>query len=724
MAYEPALSESRRSRLASVRECAQGSTDCLTPTTFTWQNGGTGYLAQVGFASTVPTNVAWTDRLWQLIDVNGDGRSDLVWSSGSTLGASTIRYRLGVAGGGFGPEFNTNIASPYGPGVPFDYNGDARDDLLMISVARTWTIVPGGATGLTTPVSTSFGVPSQIPDYRGADINGDGLGDIVWSEIPAFTGNSLAVRARLALAGGGFSAVPLTLYDQAKTMAYETPQGGQFIGHPGRRIDLNGDGAEDLLMNENLTVARISSATHATDHFDGAFTGAVVFDFNGDGCSDFAYKHYTGTLRIRIGGCGVPWSGPELLGPAMTAYPVFLQAQDWNNDGREDILLRGTSTWHLAQSNGDSVQPIVDTGVPHDGVSSLRTPDLNGDGLRDLAWLAAGQFRHRLRNGPNPDLMLAAIDGFGSRSAYSYRPLTDDAVYVRGSGANYPVQDRRSSTLVVSDLVGTDGSGAGTTSTVSYAYEVLRHHLLGRGSLGFAKRSSTDSTPGERNRVEVTQRQDFPYTGLPSSVVERQESGVQIAATDFSWTVLDLGTGPAQRRFPRLASQTHRQYQVGGALNGTEMTRLVRNIAAVDPTSGLATDETTTITEVSGGENAGAVASLRSLRNGILNDTTNWCLGRPQVLQMTASHSLTGGGSITRNASQTWDSLKCRPTRQHLEPGDPQLQIIYGLAERVRPGFEAAFRPVCQSSFPYRATAVPPGLHTISTTLNICETTT
>jgi hypothetical protein len=37
--------------------------------------------------------------------------------------------------------------------VPFDYNGDARDDLLMISVARTWTIVPGGATGLTTPVA-------------------------------------------------------------------------------------------------------------------------------------------------------------------------------------------------------------------------------------------------------------------------------------------------------------------------------------------------------------------------------------------------------------------------------------------------------------------------------------------------------------------------------------------------------------------------------------------
>jgi RHS repeat-associated protein len=678
--YEPALTESRRSRLASVQECAQTGADCLAPTTFTWQDESPGFLALAGIASTMPGNVAWTDQLWQLIDMNGDGRSDLVWSGGSTLGTSTIRYRLGLAGGGFGPEINTSVASPYGPGVAFDYNGDARDDLLMISAARNWTIMPGSATGFSAPIATGFGVPPQIPDYRGADINGDGLGDIVWSEIPAYSGNSLAVRARLALVGGGFSAVPLTLYDQAQTMAYETPQGGQFIGPPGRRIDLDGDGAEDLLMNENYTIARISSATHATDYFDGAFTGAIVFDFNGDGCSDFAYKHYTGTLRIRIGGCGVAWSGPELLGPVMTAYPVYLQAQDWNNDGREDILLRGASTWHLARSNGDTVQPIVDTGVPHDAVTSIRTPDINGDGLRDLAWLAGGQFRHRLRNGPKPDLMLAAVDGFGNRAAFSYRPLTDDTVYVRGTGAIYPLQDRRSSTLVVSELASTDGSGTGTSSATRYAYEGLRHHLLGRGSLGFAKRTVTDLTPGERNRVEEMRRQDFPYTGLPASLVERQESGAQIASTVYSWTVLDIGTGPAQRRFPRITSQTHRRFHVGGALNGTEMTRLVRTIAAVDPASGLATDETTTVTEVSGGENAGAVASLRSVRGNILNDTTHWCIGRPQSLQLVASHSLTGGGAISRNASQSWDSVKCRPVGQHLEPGDTQMQVIYGLA--------------------------------------------
>jgi RHS repeat-associated protein len=57
----------------------------------------------------------------------------------------------------------------------------------------------------------------------------------------------------------------------------------------------------------------------------------------------------------------------------------------------------------------------------------------------------------------------------------------------------------------------------------------------------------------------------------------------------------------------------------------------------------------------------------------------NWCIGRPQSLRLTAGHSLAGGAAIVRNASQAWDSVKCRPVQQRIEPGHAQLQVTYSL---------------------------------------------
>ena len=58
-----------------------------------------------------------------------------------------------------------------------------------------------------------------------ADINGDGLGDIVWSQAPV--NDTLRVRAQLARPAGGYGA-PVTLYSQWDTVAYEQPEGGDF----------------------------------------------------------------------------------------------------------------------------------------------------------------------------------------------------------------------------------------------------------------------------------------------------------------------------------------------------------------------------------------------------------------------------------------------------------------------------------------------------------------
>ena len=77
-----------------------------------------------------------------------------MWAAGATTSTATLRYRLAIAGDAFGAEVNTGVVCPYGIGSPFDHNGDGRDDFLMLSAARKWTVVPGGANGLTSPIAT------------------------------------------------------------------------------------------------------------------------------------------------------------------------------------------------------------------------------------------------------------------------------------------------------------------------------------------------------------------------------------------------------------------------------------------------------------------------------------------------------------------------------------------------------------------------------------------
>ena len=684
LSYEPALSTGGRSRLASIQECGAGGSDCFAATNFSWQDGMPGSGAESSIWAGIPGPTSLPEnRLWTMADINGDGRGDYIWAGrpfNSPTASVTLRYRLGLAGNTFGAEIATKIATPYGIGVPFDHNGDGIADLLMLSAARQWTVIPGSAAGFSAPITIPISPGPQIVDYRGVDMNGDGLGDLAWSEIYAYTGNSLIVQVRYALPGGGFSANPVTLYEQATALAYDTPQGGDFFGRPGQHIDLDGDGGEDLVMNENYTIARISATTAATDYFEGSFSGVGPADINGDGCTDLAYTNHTGALRLRVSGCSVPWSGPELAAPAPGGGGAQNIAYDWNNDGRDDLLLSGTRNWSVVLSNGDSLAPAVDTGIATNGANMALAFDANGDGLTDLVTRSGSVLYRRLRNGPKPDILLSATDGFGVTATFAYRPLTDASVYTRGTGAIYPEQDQQSSAYVVSELDMTDGTALGSVTATRYSYQGLRRHLLGRGILGFTKRASVDTTLGIETRVEETRRQDFPYTGLPAMVVVRQGSGAPVSETTHAWSTLALGSGVALRRFPYASSTVQRQYEVGGTYGGAQIATTTRVVDAIDATSGLVTDETTTVTEIAGGNNASSSSSLRTLQTSVLNDTTNWCLGRPQGMQLTASHTLTGGAAITRSFSQSWDGLNCRPTQQRLEPGNSQWQVSFGLA--------------------------------------------
>lgn len=677
LAYEPALSASGRSRLASVQECGRGGTDCLAPTVFRWQNGTPGFGAAWSVGAAIPAGTAlWSHQQLNSADINGDGRDDLIYAAGGTMAAATIRYRL-AAGGAYGAEVDTGVACPGGIGMPFDYNGDGRSDLLLAAPGAQWRILPGTPSGLGPPFATGVPVPATMIDYRGVDMNADGLGDIAWSDSEPGGEGHLSVRVRLAQSGG-FAAQPRTLYSQMPEQGFEYPRGGSFFGRPGARIDLDADGGEDLLLGEYETMTRITVGESWTETIDGTPQVGIPLDMNGDGCTDFAYVHYSGNLRIRVGECGIAWTGVELLGPAWSG-PAELRAHDWNSDGRDDILMPGAVNWRIALSLGNSFAEFADTAIPHDGAVIAGAADIDGDGLSDLYGRAGALIRLRVRNGPMPDLLLSATDGLGAAAAYVYRPLTDSAVYARGEDVPYPMRAVQSPAYVVAELVRSDGSGTGAPAATRYSYAGLRHDLLGRGNLGFARRSSVEVAGADTVVTEETFLQEFPYIGLPATITERLGAGRPFSETSYDWSSLTLGTAAAARRFPYPATGTVRRREATGPYAGSEIATLTRSVAAIDAASGIVTDERMTVAESGTGVNAGASATLHSVHGGLLNDTASWCIGRPTSTQLTASHSLAGGDAITRSIGQGWDGPKCRLTEFRREPGNSQSQVTIGL---------------------------------------------
>ena len=676
LAYEPELSSGGRSRLASVRECGASGTDCLSPTTFEWQDGAAGVSDVAAVAAPLPPNFNVPGRVGrQFADISGDGRLDILWAGGTNVSTSTVRYRLGLGEGNFGPVNNSGISASLGLGHQIDANGDGRKDLLMRSPSGSYAIAHGSPTGLLPAIDTGVAIPAGLRDTRGADMNGDGLGDIVSSEAPGHVPDDIKVRVRYALPAGGYSE-PVTLYSQREAIAYEDTEGGAFVG---TRVDLDGDGGEDLLLHENYTIARISDSGYATDRFDSVPGMVVPLDFNDDKCIDYAYAHVTGKLRIRLGFCATTGSSAEVEGPSLIGMS-HMQSHDWNADGRDDIVLRGTVNWLVAISRGDSFAPIVNTGLPHQDLPAYSGVDIDGDGLDDFLQLEEDFVRPKLRKGPLPDLLLTASDGFGVKARFTYRPLTDQSVHAAGTGAAWPEQDAQTNDTVVSLLRITDGAGHGQTSSIGFRYEGLRRNALGRGTLGFRKLIRTELSAPEQLATETLQRLDWPFAGLPERVTLLRASGRTVSSTDYRWSKLAWGTGSGLRQFPYPLTITTRRYESGGTLDGSEIQRSVQSVASIDATSGLVTDETISTTEIGGGAHAGSSASLRVLHTGVFNDTPNWCLGRPQSIQVTASHTLPGGTPIVRLADQEWDGPKCRPSRIQLQPDDDQWQVTNDLS--------------------------------------------
>jgi RHS repeat-associated protein len=681
IAYEASLSSAGHSRVASVTECAgAGGTDCLAPTTFTYQNGTPGLAGESSTSALVPVAPI-------TMDVNGDGRLDLVYSSSATSGAGTWMVMLANASGGYASPINTGVTNTnYQGAIPIDYNSDGQYDLLVPYSGGTWWVMLGSASGLGAPTNTGAPATGTGANAVATDVNGDGREDLVWADLYGYVGGD-TIRYRLREAGGGFSSTVYTLV--AAKPGDTMIESGLTVTRAGsgQMTDFNGDGRGDIAYRQTRRIWNVDTAkwlyirsieavcSGAWSFSVGTPNGSsppVILDINNDGLSDIVYFVQSTAIEYRFS-TGTSFTGAGTAG-SMANYTAAFMVLDWDGDGYEDMLSPHipTSTWHLWRSTGEGLALPVSTGIPYAAGTYLPiVTDMNGDGLRDLGYAVSGVWKYRLHAGVMPDLLTNAVDGFGVTASFAYTPISRGS-HTKLADAVFPAQDYAGSLHVVSTL--TASNGIGGTYTNTFAYRGARLNLQGRGFEGFERRTVTDSRNGVS--VEATFNRTFPYTGTLASVGTYQPGGTTISLSSNTWLAHTYGSDNETRQLPYVSAGSSSSYEVGGAYNGALITSTTRS-HTVDANTGALTDATLTTTEAASGHgvNAGQSHTQRTWHSALFNDFVNWCFGRPATTQQIGSHTMYGGGAQTRTVNTSWDGPQCRPTQTIEQPGDPQWQV-------------------------------------------------
>ncbi|PYJ95856.1 MAG: hypothetical protein DME23_22570 [Verrucomicrobia bacterium] len=207
-----------------------------------------------------------------------------------------------------------------------------------------------------------FPIDNQIGHLRAADLDGDGLQDLI------IVNN---FRSKINL-----------LYNQTgKTNQTEVRAAG--------KRELN-----QLPPDARFRIDSIASEKR--------ISSLVVADLNGDGRPDIAYYGEPKELVVQFNQGTNGWSGPK-------RWPVddglldanALASGDLNGDGRTDLLLLGENYVYLLvqTTNHTLAEPEK---IPYSGtVKAVQVLDIDGDGREDLLlvnWDSPNPFRFRLQN--------------------------------------------------------------------------------------------------------------------------------------------------------------------------------------------------------------------------------------------------------------------------------------------------------------------------------------
>lgn len=362
------------------------------------------------------------------VDLNGDGKMDLVGLPKGVAAGIGLRAMLGNGDGTFQTAQDTSFSGTIQNYQVGDFNGDGHADVIVASTDRL-VLFPGNGNG-------TFGTP-----------------------IPAFT--DLVIST-----GYGIQALQVA--------------------------DVNGDNATDVLVTQNdtspvrLYMGGANFAAQTSRTFTAAYAPMLLADFDRDGKQDLAYAESTGStytsVKLLYGNGDGTFASPVSYSVSVNKSLLF-KIWDVNNDDLPDVLFTSQasgSTSYYALSRSDRTwQPtsaVINTYAPKN------IADVNGDGFKDLlecSYATCGSMSVKLGRGDGtygsalsmsiPYGEVADFNGDGRADFYgtmTASAVNDDfGVYITPCAINQLC----SSTCQCAAAVMTPASSSSSSSTVSSA---------------------------------------------------------------------------------------------------------------------------------------------------------------------------------------------------------------------------------------------------------------
>jgi adhesin/invasin len=332
-------------------------------------------------------------------DVNGDGKQDLV---ATTSVNNTVSVMFGTGTGKFGKPKNypTGASAQEMQIYLVDVNGDGKLDIVTSNADGSISVLvnKGSGTFAAPVLITSLDSLTQEDDQLTfADFNGDGKMDIAVAANPART-NAQAVYVLLGNGNGTFAS-PITT-----TTGYfmQSLVAGDF----------NGDGKQDLFVTTTNWgcagtvdgVAPGSGYQYLQGRGDGTFgvsaqtclpwaspVAPVAADFNADGKLDVAVPY---GRNSQFNGVAIfQGAGNGTFTPNQDYYPGYAIAAmgvgDFNGDGMPDVAMVNFDSYFSVLLNATqpvSISPLnVNWGSVNVGSKKTETVILTNDQMTSLA---------------------------------------------------------------------------------------------------------------------------------------------------------------------------------------------------------------------------------------------------------------------------------------------------------------------------------------------------